>query len=456
MRQITIGLLMLIFSLSFVTAQSDDDLFGGNDDDLFGQSSSEDSLIDETEESSESLDELLLIDDEGIHIGGSFNLGISTSASMDPSDTSSTDDIQWDLTPDLSASLYFDARPSSDIRIFGKAVIEYPFTVQDDDTTTIMIDETRNFDDIIYIKELFSDFNVQDKLFFRAGKQTINWGVGYFFSPADLLNLTEIDPEDPDAELEGPLSVKMNMPINSHNLYLYTVLPEGIEDPTDLVFAPKAEFVLGSTEIGIGAYYRYEQAPAAMFTFTGALGDVNIFGEGVVKYGSDKTFVVKSGPTYDLETYEDKLFFNATLGASYTWSSEVSDLSFTTMGQYYFNGEGYSDPEILGSSAGSAYAKTQIATGNLSINDGMNRSKHYGAANFSITPVQDLTLSVLWIGNFTDFSGIIKPGLSWNITDYISLGMNLPYAYGDAGDEYTPISDNLSFVLEISLGGSSF
>jgi len=443
MKKITINLLLLIFSFSFSFAQSEDDLFGGGDN-----------LFEEAEESEESLDELLLVDEKGIHIGGSFNLGISTGFAMDPSSVASVDDLEWDLTPDLSASLYFDARPSSDIRLFGKAVIEYPFTVHEDDPATTTVDETRNFDDIIYIKELFSDFNVGDKLFFRAGKQTINWGVGYFFSPADLLNLTEIDPEDPDAELEGPLSVKMNVPINSHNLYLYTLLPEGIEDPTDLAFAPKAEIVLGSTEIGIGVYYRYKQAPAAMVTFTSAIGDVNIFGEAVVKYGSDKNFVEKNGPVYTVETYKETVFFNATLGASYTWSSEVSDFSFTAMGQYYFNGEGYSDPDLIKNIP--AMELSGLMAGGLTVSDLMNRSMHYGAANLSITPVKDLTFSVFWIGNFTDLSGIIKPGVTWKATDYISLGLNVPYTYGNGGDEYTPESDNLSFALEISLGGSSF
>ena len=46
---------------------------------------------------------------------------------------------------------------------------------------------TREFDEVFHVSELFSDFQFRDTLFFRAGKQTINWGVGYFFSPADLL-----------------------------------------------------------------------------------------------------------------------------------------------------------------------------------------------------------------------------------------------------------------------------
>ncbi|MDA3812582.1 MAG: hypothetical protein PF518_19865 [Spirochaetaceae bacterium] len=437
MRKIIISILIVTFGFSLTFAQSEDDLFVGDK-----------SLIVESEESTESLDELLLVNEKGIHIGGSFNLGISMSAGLDPSEISSVENLQWDLIPDLSASLYFDARPFSDIRIFGKAVIEYPFTVQEDDS--------RTFSDIIYIKELFSDFNIGESLFFRAGKQTINWGVGRFFSPADLLNLTEINPEDPDAELEGPLSVKMNLPVDIHNFYLYTILPEGIEDPSDLAFAPKAEFVIGGTELGLGVYYRYEQSPAAMMTVTTAVGDVDVFGEAVLKYGSDKTFVVKNGSVYSLEDYNEKIFFNGTLGASYTWSSDVSDLSFTAMGQYYFNGEGYSDPGILSTPLGAVFVAANITAGDLAINDLKNRSKHYGAASFSIIPVKDLSISIFWLGNFTDLSGLIKPGITWNATDYISLGFSLPYTYGDTGDEYTPAGDNLSFVLEVSLGNSTF
>jgi hypothetical protein len=303
---------------------------------------------------------------------------------------------------------------------------------------------------------MFGDFNIGEILFFRAGKQTINWGVGRYFSPANLLNLTEIDPEDPDAELEGPLSVKMHLPVNSLNLYLYTVVPEVIEDPSDLILAPKAEFLLGSTELGVGAYYRYDQAPSAMLTFTTTIGDVDLFGEGVVQYGSDKTFVVEENGVYSLETYDDKFFFKATLGASYLWSHDESDFSISASGQYYYNGEGYDDPTILTNGMGAIFVASSIASEDLAINDLMESSQHYGAANITVTPVEDLSFGVFWLGNFNDLSGMVTPSISWQATDYISLGFSLPWKYGDAGDEYTPDGDNLSFALEVSLGNTSF
>ena len=90
--------------------------------------------------------------------------------------------------------------------------------------------------------------------FLRGGKHTIAWGVGYFFSLAGVLNLTAIDQEDPDAEREGPVSLRVNLPIDFHNLYLY-VLADPADGGVQLAAAPKAEVVLGGTEIGIGTFY---------------------------------------------------------------------------------------------------------------------------------------------------------------------------------------------------------
>ncbi len=444
-------MLALGFSLS---AQTGDDIFSeNNDEDLFW---TEETLIEERESSTSAMDELLLVDDEVVKIGGGYNLGFTTGGTLDPGSAESFEDIIWGFAPDLSGSLYLDARPDADTRVFAKAELSYPFTIKEDDPATPMIDESRGFDDIVNIKELFSDFNIDDTVFFRAGKQTINWGVGYYFSPADLLNLTQIDPENPDVELEGPLSVKMHLPLDSNNYYLYVVVPEDIKDPSDLAFAPKAELVFGDNELGIGAYYRYEQAPAAMMTLTTSINDISLFSEVLLKYGSDKTFVTCEDGLYALKNYNDRIFFSATLGASYMWSSEESDVAVRASGQYLFNGEGYADTSFLSSTTGSAFIGSSVLAGDLSLHDLTTRSMHYGAASISVFPVEDISFSVLWLGNFTDFSGMVRPGITWQASESISLGIDFPWTYGDKGDEYTPQGSIFSFNIGVSLGSALF
>ena len=100
---------------------------------------------------------------------------------------------------DLDGSLFLDARPSRDFRAFAKVKGDVRLTESP-------------LDPNLRLHELFADFVLGDRAFFRVGKQTINWGVGYFFSPADIINVGRIDPENPEAEREGPVALRLNLP----------------------------------------------------------------------------------------------------------------------------------------------------------------------------------------------------------------------------------------------------
>ena len=386
---------MLIMPLAAEDGSSMDDLFGESADaGLFGS----DMLVEEAAETDLDLDKLLLSNEEVLSIGGSYSFSVTPGWTWFPD----AGDDTGTLSTSLGAKLFFDARPDHNMRIFGKAEISYPF-----EESTV-----RSFDDIVSIKELFSDFNIDDTVFFRVGKQTINWGVGYFFSPADLLNLSKINPLDPEADIEGPVAVKMNLPVGIDNLYGYVVIPDGALDITDLAVAGKYEKVLGTTEVGFGAYYRDGQTPAAMVTVSSGIGDVSLFGEGVVKYGFD------DGSSW---TDNGRLYFSGTAGALYAWTADESDFGVSFSGQYYYNGD-----------------KSAISSGN----------QQYGAANLSVSFTDTLSAGVLWSGNMGDLSGLVWPTVSWSPDDYVSIALGVAYTYGDIR--------SLAATLEFSLGGSNF
>lgn len=110
-------------------------------------------------------DELLA--GEALTVGGSFNL--SAEALLTPN----TDEPFSVGLTDLSTTLFLDARPSGEFRTFLKGDVSY--------STDAGVS--------LELRELFADFDVDNQVFVRAGKQTVNWGVGYFFSPANLINL---------------------------------------------------------------------------------------------------------------------------------------------------------------------------------------------------------------------------------------------------------------------------
>ena len=501
--------------------------------------------IDEEASSSDisSVDEFLI--SEGVEFGGSFSGQLSASFDYENLWTSDFDitDPSQSLVPSVSADLFFDARPEANYRVFGKlgfasasgttqdlaAIIpesgltfstgtdedgNVTFTAVEDedvdpddpnqttisqeDVDAVQVDTSTELN--ITVKELFADFDWEDKLYFRFGKSMIKWGVGYFWSPSDVLNLTSIDVEDPTAEREGPVSFKIHYPFDINNVYLYFIT-ENVEEPLDTAVASKVEFVIGNSEFGLGAYYQRDLAPRAVATVSSTLGDFAVFGEGVVSWGSDRVFVraskdqsaAEEDDEDDLEivldTYEvdDRPFFSGTIGTNYMHEFEDDAGSFLFIGQYFFNGEGYNNdtPGLLEA----AYRLQQNSGENglalpvdeqpegyedppaLGTGDITNFGQHYLGGMIAWNSIfdSDLSFSTLVVANMTDFSGMVIPTFSYKIIDYISIAAGMRMTYGDVGDEYTnPIAllgfagddawkgPTMSFSLECSIGGGSF
>ena len=529
------------------------EIASGPDDDwesMFG-----DDMVEEldTEEQNEAPHEEFL-KEEGVTWGGSFNGSTEANWSWNNVGTEEfliAEPVDEVLTPDVKADLFFDARPDTDFRIFGKFKIEVSNTAQTGITgleslgiNTTSIDdsslpegwyqeENDDGDTVIYndsgvplvtipaedtadegeeeeeepqtgdavglelnVFELFSDFSWKDRLFFRFGKHTIQWGTGYFWSPADVLNLTSIDPEDPTAEeLEGPISLKTQFPFGVHNAYLYVITNFGAK-PFEVAFAPKVEFVAGTAEIGLAGYYQRALSPRLISTVAWSLSDFDFFGEGVVSFGSDKVFIRESrdqsaaeeDPDDNFETVLDTWevtgmpFFSFTLGTRYLKTFTNDRGSIALIGQYWFNGEGYKNSDLL--KAGYYLALNNNTNGlyiadeedqppgytdppDLNLTDLQNFGRHYAAATVSWQIFDtDLSLSVIGLANLSDLSGVVIPALSYSFFDYFSVTANARFTFGEAGDEYSnpealfPGSDvtgtTFAFSLVFSMGSGIF
>ena len=189
------------------------------------------------------------------------------------------------LRHDLGAVLYLDARPNRDFRVFAKGKADFASAGRDEPDEP---DKAPEFAFTLF--ELFADFHWDDRVFFRAGKQRADWGVGRFFSPADLISLVTIDPLDPDAEREGPVALKVHAPIGVHNGYLY-VITDDYTDPLDVAVGARGEVVVGGVELGFGGLMQAELVPKAIATATGALGDFDLFGELVIQRGTERNLI---------------------------------------------------------------------------------------------------------------------------------------------------------------------
>ncbi|MDC7245626.1 MAG: hypothetical protein PQJ47_06915 [Sphaerochaetaceae bacterium] len=446
---------LLIFLCSAFTAGADafeDELFGTSDqsesafftddeEDLFG-SSDEQSLFSEdgdfivdVEQTDKSLDTLLLSEeDETVRIGGNFSFTAKPGFTWDYDDQ-----MEGTFSGSIETLTFIDARVSDDVRVYSSFTYDHS-----------LAENTFEF----AMKEAFADLTFGDNIFIRAGKQIINWGVGYFFSPADVLNLSDIDPTNVSDDVEGPVAVKMNVSLGIDNLYAYVILPPSIEDPSDLAYAVKYEKVIGGTELGFGGYYRYDNPPSAQITFSSGIGEIALFGEGVLQYGSNKTFITGNDTT---ATYDDRFYFLGTVGGMYTYSSSESDFSLSAVGQYFYNGEGYEDTEM--------YDYVPSVLTQIELSDLLLPGRHYIGATLSASFTDDLGASVLVISNMTDFSGLVIPSITYSGIDNLSISLSANLNYGSDGTEYVFALDEtyqivypryLSPSLSITFGSISF
>lgn len=449
----------LLFCAGIMFAQNDDELFGSDDDLFFGD---DDGII-EMEEIAAPKTDLkngVIFETGSVKIGGNFNLSLGTTTVFNDGDNFKDSVKETALSPTAEAMLTIDARPAENLRMYMKTGIAYPFVTKGNSPlNTITIPSTllppeiqavlgnngayvyftsdnspRN---LFYVKELFTDFNIGENVAMRFGKQTVTWGVGYFYSPADVIN-SAIDPENPTEQVEGPLCLRSQIvfPGTQNALWAY-LIPDnnflsGTVKARDTALALKGEFVFGGWEIGIGAYYQYDTTPRFMTTASGTIfKKLSVFGEGVCAYGQPEAWL----------NNEDKKFYGqGTLGFMYNWS----DPKITLMGQYYFNGQ--DDSSLL---------DLLVDKGQLSMDDTrLARKKGHNCAcavSFGKIGTTSVTGSVYAIANFTNEVLIASGSLSYKPINELSISAG-PYVTW-TGFDNKPVA---AVKLDFSLGGGKF
>jgi hypothetical protein len=321
----------------------------------------------------------------------------------------------------------------------------------------------------ISVFELFSDFQLGDALYFRFGKTTVKWGVGYFFSPADIINLEPIDLFDPTAQREGPVQFRVFIPYgpSQNTLSFYAIFPSNtMPDFSNTALAAKAEFVLGNYELGIGGYYRYDTAERAAVTLTGPLGDLDVFAEGVLARGSPKTFYTAfkaTSPYYSaLEADTVRATFYPSATAGFLYSDQNNNI--TVAAQYYYNGEGYSDSDraALFNSFTTQPQPVQAAILLSIANGGISNfpsftGRHYAAANLSFSEIggSDFSASATALMNISDLSGLFQPSVSWKIEDYLTLTFSTTFGFGADNTEYGLLFRGRPVILGLSLSAGT-
>ncbi|HVP18642.1 MAG TPA: hypothetical protein VMU36_06560 [Spirochaetia bacterium] len=306
------------------------------------------------------------------------------------------------------------------INMIETSPIQQPLTVLQNQTT------------LLDIKEIFVDFNFANTVKFRAGKQVLQWGTGYFWNPTDLINVAHKSFTNLNALLDGVFGLRTDVTF-SPVFHLYTFINlNNVEDLTNVAYAARTEFLAGKVEFGFAGWYQYSKIPVFGADITMPLfWELNMTGEASLSYGDNAQKIDTNGNSYSVS---GQLVPKVDIGLSRTFDVLNVQDRLTVMAEFFWNSDGY----------GQNMFQTLITPGSVPFPSSpyyhaSYYGQYYGALFVSINQfgLPNMTLTLNGLCNFSDTSAIALVGLSDSPVSNFTLQLQVGSFLGPSNAEYT-------------------
>ncbi|MCP4050394.1 MAG: hypothetical protein GY730_06790 [bacterium] len=317
--------------------------------------------------------------------------------------------------------LFLDVRLKKGIKaFFDIGIINTSSSISTSNTMTSAVD----------IKELFVDFNIDRKAYFRAGKQFLKWGRTYFWNPTDFVNVEKQNFLDMKYIRSGIYGVRAHFPVGmEQNLYMF-LNTSNADDIDQFSIVTRFEFLAGRSEIGIIMWNKYKENSVFGADFSTNFMGLDLNGELAFSYGSIKERMIEKNNQLTKEKISGKWVPRATIGLSKTLNWERAD-RISLYYELFYNGEGY---------------KQKYFGDNLKIDYLMQNNLYemnyyailYHSFFLSVNefPFHSTDFKINSIQNLIDYSGILFTGLTYKVTEGFMVSTDLVLYFGDDNTEY--------------------
>ena len=335
------------------------------------------------------------------------------------------------------SNVFLDARLKNDIKAFANLEANY----QPQSKTT-------EFD----LREMFFDFNIEHRVYFRTGKQVLQWGRCYLWNPTDLINVEKVPFIRKIGYREGAYGMKFHIPFGAeYNIYGFLDTGNALS-PDDLGGALKYEFLTGRTEMAFSCWAKNNFNTVYGYDFSSRLDDVDILGEFAVSKGDNVLRMTEENGALVARRDNDDYAPKASVNFSKGFRVGNFNDRLTVSTEFYYDRLGF-DENIFKDNNVYPFASPVYLSGNTFLIGGTKKeflllnglynpdylSRYYGAMFITLNRfiISDMTLNLNYIRNFTDGSGVLSTGVTYtNINDF-TVGLLLNSALGDANGEYT-------------------
>ncbi|MGA1824047.1 MAG: hypothetical protein ACMUIP_05220 [bacterium] len=327
------------------------------------------------------------------------------------------DDKDNALSSYIQGTLFFDARLKRGLKCFANMEMQYNPNA-DGDMNFDGDQDAQEAD--IFLQEFFIDFNVQNSVYFRAGKQVLQWGRCYLWNPSDLINVEKKSFKEKIGAREGAYGIKMHKPYGTqYNIYSFLDIGD---DPNsnEIGVAFKLEFLLGRTEMAFSTWNKKGYGPVYAYDFSTRILGIDTMGEAALSHETTidepiedrwiPRVCINFGKSFDCMDIHDRISMNLECyyndaGLTATVLSEAEWISLLSNNRYEAN----------------------------------NVSKYY-VALFTTTRkfiLSDMNLILNLIRNLNDESSILTAGITYTDIHDFSIGLTVYSYLGTSNCEYT-------------------
>ena len=348
-------------------------------------------------------------------------------------------DADWGENPYTTAmkgDFLLDVRLNKGIKAFGDLWVIYSPKDEGDNA------ETEHFQNTL--KELFLDVNLARKVYFRFGKQNLKWGRGYFWNPTDVISEDRKSFNDLNARLEGVYGLKMHVPFGvKYNIYGF-LNASGANKTKDFAFAGKFEALLPQNiEMAVSAWKKQGALAVYGLDFATHKFKLDWRGEISLSYGDNRHRLTEQNGAYVDAQTEDEWIPRVCLGFTKFFDAGNYTDRISVTGEFYYNQGGYTENMLAKADIRDRFLEDYFEPGNY--------GKYYAAlfSSYSKFLVSKMTLNLNAIGNLSDASFILSPGIDYELANNASLSVTLSGYLGAQEREYT-LSGN-AFSAEVSV-----
>ena len=379
--------------------------------------------------------------------------GQVTSAMQDVSYSSSTARA---LDSFIVGNLLLDVRLKNDVKAFANMETAY-YTSTHQTTSTL--------------REVFVDFNLDRRVYFRTGKQVLQWGTCSLWHPTDLVNVEQVPFVPKIGYREGAYGLKVHIPFGAdRNIYGFLDTGRAVKD-RDLGGAVKYEFLTGRTEMSFSGWAKRSFRPVFGSDMTTRLGNTDIAAEASLARRDNTLFARDDGGTLDIVRKKDNWVTKAAVNFGRRFRLGNFNDRLTAAAEFFYNQTGYvhtpfrdgavynlSVPLVMIGPAGIPVLQTTGTKAQFILANGLYDpnylGRYYGAVFTSITRfiITDMTLNTNYIRNFNDGTGVLSTGVTYKNLNDFSAGCLVNAFLGPADGEYTFLK--AKFMLQLTAGVS--